>query len=241
MPFFGLPRLTFGKSSSLPVEISRREDEISHALSDHVGDAGGIVCDTLIGTSRGWLQADEIQVGDKVLMADMVWQRVVSVATSTLWAGTKNCPAPVCPLFVPAWVLGNAEPMILLPEQYVLFEDIEVGDLTGVEGVFIKAEHLEGFFGIYRYSPTKTVAVIHLEFEDPEIVVVQGGTKVLCPHGIVHRGKAADLMDTDSPVDSLAPATGMTALDATQARQLLSSLYRHTQPRPMRENRFFVA
>ena len=228
MPLFGLPRLTFGRSSSVTEENFDTQSDVSAVPPDYVGDAGGIVCDTLIGTSRGWLQADEIQVGDKVLMADMVWQKVVSVASSHLWSGSATCPAPACPLFVPSWVLGNSEPMTLLPEQYVLFEDIEVGDLIGEEGVYIKAEHLEGFFGIYRFSPAEPVAVIHLEFEDPEIVMVQGGTKVLCPHGIVHRGKMGEITDTDLINDPLAPAMGIMALDAKQAQHLLSSLYRQT-------------
>lgn len=230
MTLFGLPQLAFRKSSLVDPNTSQMSEEFN-APTEYVSDTGGIVGEMLIGTSRGWLQAKEIQVGDKVLMADMVWQEVVTVAASKLWAGVKECPRPARPLYVPAWVLDNSEPMTLLAEQYLLFEDAGIADLFGVDAVYVKAAHLAGSFGIYYFSPDSPLDVIHLEFEDPEIVMVQGGAKVLCPHGIVQRGKAVDLMAENmvaAAADPLAPATCIPALDAKQARHLLTSLYRQS-------------
>lgn len=155
--------------------VSQRFDTISNA-----GDAEGIVAGTRIDTAMGWRPVEAIAPGDMVMTFDHGLCPVVAVRRSHLFAGRNACPRPLMPLAVPAGALGNASPMLLLPEQNVLVESDLAETVFGDPFALIPAAALEGYRGITRITPHQRVEIITLHFAEEEVIYANGTGMIHC-------------------------------------------------------------
>lgn len=145
------------------------------------GKVSGLVTGTKVATSGGWRPVETIAPGDKVLTFDAGMQEVTQISRGVLWQGTEPCPRHLWPLMVPAGALGNAQPMLILPEQSVVIES-EVGEqLYGDTFTLVPAAALEGFRGIVRIEPVETTGVVTLYFGCDQVVFGSAGALFFCP------------------------------------------------------------
>ena len=144
------------------------------------GLAEGIVSGTHIATDAGWRPITTLAVGDRVMTLDHGLRPVVSLRRAALWAGVGACPMAMRPFAVPAGALGNAVPMLVLPEQHVLVESQLAGAVFGDTFAMIPAASLEGYCGISRIDPHPNIEVIQLIFAQDEIVYVNGMGLIHC-------------------------------------------------------------
>ena len=171
------------------------------------GQASGLVAGTMVATGMGWRAVETIAEGDMVLTFDRGLRPVRSVKRGKHWDGEHACPVSLRPFRVPAGALGNVEPMWLLPEQCVMVEN-ETADLLYDDDPFtlLHAAHLAGFRGIEQVQPPANLDVIHLEFDEDEVIYASAGALVFCPSLRVLN--ITELMDTrtDQPLYKPLPA-----------------------------------
>lgn len=167
----------------------------------NVGQAEGIVAGTRIATAMGWRPVEAIAAGDMVMTFDHGLRAVVSVSRSQLFAGRSVCPRHMMPLAVPAGALGNASPMLLLPEQNVLVESDLAETVFGDPFALIPAAALEGYRGIDRITPHQRVEIITLQFDEDEVVYANGTGMIHC--GSVHGTSISSMMDEAAPYAAL--------------------------------------
>lgn len=163
----------------------------------NVGQAEGIVAGTRIATAMGWRPVEAIAEGDMVMTFDHGLRPVVSVSRSQLFAGRSACPRHMMPLAVPPGALGNASPMLLLPEQNVLVESDLAEAVFGDPFALIPAAALEGYRGIDRITPHQRVEIITLGFEEEEVVYANGTGMIHCAS--VHGASFGAMMDEAAP------------------------------------------
>lgn len=162
----------------------RRSPEVE-ALDAAMGGAdtsvmSGIIAGTRIATARGWQHVEDVKPGDAVLTFDNGLRPVRSVQRLPLWAGAGSCPRQILPLHVPAGVLGNREPMQVLPFQGLMVESDAAEAATGDPFALIRAEALEGVCGIRRTEEAARVEVFVLQFDEDEIVFTAHGALCIC-------------------------------------------------------------
>ncbi len=180
------------------------------------GQASGLVAGTKVATAVGWRPVETVSDGDRVLTFDRGLQPLRSVKRGKHWDGDHCCPMTLRPLYVPAEALGNREPMWLLPEQCVIVENETAELLYDDPFTLLHAAHLEGFRGIERLDPPLRLDVIHLEFENDEVVYTNSGALAFCPSlGVVGIG---ELM-SERPADPI-----YTPLPAEDARRLVKCM-----------------
>jgi hypothetical protein len=145
------------------------------------GKVSGLVTGTKVATSGGWRAVESISPGDRVLTFDAGMQQVTQVSRGVLWQGDEACPRHLWPLAVPAGALGNAQAMLILPEQLVVIES-EVGEqLYGDSFTLVPAAALEGFRGIARVEPVETTGVVVLYFGTDQMIFGSAGALFFCP------------------------------------------------------------
>ncbi|MCT2539237.1 Hint domain-containing protein [Sedimentimonas flavescens] len=177
------------------------------------GLAEGIAAGTRIATEDGWRRVETINPGERVLTFDHGPRRVQQIMRATLSDGCGHCPPHMLPLEIPPGVLGNAEAMMLLPEQIVLIESDLAETLYDDPFAFIPAAALEGYRGAARIAPQQPFEVIFLQFEDAEVVYANGAGMILCG--------AAD----GTPLDALMEGrTDYRVLPLDKARRLVEAL-----------------
>jgi hypothetical protein len=192
---------------------------LADALPGHgvAGNASGVIAGTRIATSIGWRMVEMIAPGDRVLTFDNGMQEVTHVVHSLLWSSDAPCPRALWPLHVPAGVLGNAQAIVMLPEQSVVVESDVGEEIYGDPFTLIPAAALEGFRGIERRAPEVPTLVITLHFAEDEVVFASGGALFFCPSDAV-----ASLSDL------LSDGTGRySALSEEDARFLLDCVDLH--------------
>ena len=159
--------------------LSQRFETISSR-----GQSEGIVAGTRIATAMGWRPVEAIAAGDMVMTFDHGFRAVVSVRRSHLFAGCNACPRHLMPLAVPVGSLGNATPMLLLPEQNVLVESDLAESVFGDPFALIPAAALEGYRGIDRITPHQRIEIVTLTFAEEEVIYANGT-------GMIHCGSAS--------------------------------------------------
>ena len=169
--------------------------------------AEGIVAGTRIATEFGWRAVESIMPGDKIMTFDHGLCEVVQVQRSALWTGRKTCPQHMMPLAVPAGALGNATPMLLLPEQSVLVESDLAEAVFGDPFALIPSAALEGYRGIERITPHQRVDIFILQFAEDEVVYANGSGMMHC--GSINAGRIEALLD--------APAYSVLPMDMARA------------------------
>ena len=147
------------------------------------GAMSGIAAGTRVATALGWRDAGALQAGDMVLTFDGGLQPVTAITRRPLWSGAGRCPESFWPLMVPAGVLENATPMLLLPRQGVMLESDLAEDVLGDPFALIPAAALEGVHGIERVYPNDPIEVITLQFETDQVIFAEQGALLFCPAG----------------------------------------------------------
>jgi hypothetical protein len=152
----------------------------------HDGDyrLSGFTAGTRLATDQGWRSVEAITVGDRVLTFDNGAQSVVAVTRGSHFAAGDALPSFAAPVDVPANAIGNAEPMVLLPEQPVLVESDAAEAMTGDPFALLPAKALVGYRGIERFRSLRPVEVITLHFENDELVFADGGGLMLAASAI---------------------------------------------------------
>lgn len=204
---------------SLPDLRGSDEGLLSGAVpgSAIAGNASGVVAGTRVATSVGWRPVEMVAPGDRVLTFDNGLQVVTHVERNLLWASDRPCPRALWPLHVPAGALGNAQPIVMLPEQSVAVESDVGEEIYGDPFTLIPAAALEGFRGIVRRAPESRIMVVTLHFADDEVVFGAAGVLYFCP---------SDRLATLS--DLLAGGTGRySVLSDEDARFLLGCVDLH--------------
>ena len=180
------------------------------------GLGSGLVTGTWVATQHGWRPVQSVAEGDTVLTFDNGPQVVRSVTRGVLWQGGDKCPHNKLPLMVPAGALGNQAEMILLAEQCVMLESDTADAIFGDPFAVLMASHLEGYRGISRAMPHKTVEIYQLHFDDDQMVYSTGGALVFCPSLKVYN--VAELLAARPQ------AAPYTALSADEAAMLIECL-----------------
>jgi hypothetical protein len=145
------------------------------------GRVSGLMAGTRVATADGWREVESIVPGDRILTFDAGLQEVTQVSRGVLWAGGGDCPRHLWPLAVPAGALGNAQDMLVLPEQSVVIESPVGEQLYGDSFTLVPAAALEGFRGIGRVAPAAPVVVVTLYFGTDQMVFCSAGALFFCP------------------------------------------------------------
>jgi hypothetical protein len=146
----------------------------------NIGQASGIVAGTRIATAMGWRPVEALAAGDLVMTFDHGLRPVVAVHRSQLFAGRNACPRHMMPLAVPEGALGNASPMLLLPEQTVLVESDLAEAVFGDPFAVIPAAALEGYRGIDRITPHQRVEIVVVQCAEDEVIYANGTGMIHC-------------------------------------------------------------
>lgn len=166
-----------------------------------IGQAEGIVAGTRIATSMGWRPVEAIAAGDMVMTFDHGLRPVMAVHRAQLFAGRNACPRHMMPLAVPEGALGNASPMLLLPEQNVLVESDLAEAVFGDPFALIPAAALEGYRGIGRITPHQRVEIVVLQFAEDEVIYANGTGMMHCSS--IHGSSITAMLDEASPYSAL--------------------------------------
>jgi hypothetical protein len=145
------------------------------------GTASGLVAGTKVATTFGWRPVEAVVPGDKVLTFDAGMHTVTQISRCALWRRAEPCPKSLWPLAVPAEALGNAQPMVLLPEQAVIIESDVGEELYGDPFTLIPAAALDGFRGIHRIEPAPGLEVVTLHFTRDQVIFGSAGALFFCP------------------------------------------------------------
>lgn len=157
----------------------------------------GIVAGTRVATSIGWRAVEAVCEGDQVLTFDGGLQTVIGVTRHFL--STQSASPTSWPLHVPAGVLGNRQPMHILPAQAILIESDTAEECLGDPFALIPAAAMDGFRGIDRSRPADWIEVVELHFAQDEIVFANIGALFLC------RARRDLLSDVAMPVYDVLP------------------------------------
>jgi len=184
------------------------------AISILGGTTSGLTAGTMIATAMGWRPVEAIAAGDLVLTFDRGLQPVKNVRRSIAWIAPAEVPQAMWPLFVPAGAVGNAQAMVLLPDQPVMLESDAAEMVWGDPFTLIDAADLDGFRGIQRVAPEGPAQTVVLEFEHDEVVFAQHGA-------LLHCGRA-EVIALDEVMAGR--ASGYRSVDSETARDLLDSI-----------------
>lgn len=139
----------------------------------------GITSGTRIATADGWRPVDALAIGDQVLTFDNGPQEIVAITRTTQLAHDSVAPDFASPIDVPAGVIGNDEPIVLLPEQNVMIESDVAEAKTGDPFALVPAKALVGYRGVERFRALRPFDVFTLHFTDDEVIYVEGGALTL--------------------------------------------------------------
>jgi Hint domain len=172
----------------------------------------GLAATQRLATADGWVEAGDLLVGDPVLTFEGGEMPVARVFRS---AQAARVPQPFWPIWLPVGAMENDEPAELLPAQMVMLESDLAEELYGEPFVLIPASALVGWNGIERRAP-EAVEIVHVQFETPQLVFA--GRSLLLSCG-----------GTGAMAANLFQATGLMALNAVEARQLVAGLIREDE------------
>ena len=174
-----------------------RSDTITATAPVLDSQTTGIIAGTKVATSIGWRAVEAVCEGDQVLTFDGGLQTVIGVTRHYL--STQSATPGSWPLHVPAGVLGNRQPMHILPAQAILIESDTAEECLGDPFALIPAAAIDGFRGIDRTRPADWIEVVELHFAQDEIVFANIGALFLC------RARTDLLSDVKMPVYDVLP------------------------------------
>lgn len=140
--------------------------------------AAGLLSGTRVATPRGWTPVEELNAGDEVITFDHDVQELRSISRR-LYPGRRDASAK--PLVrVPAGLLGNDRPMMLMPGQGVIVES-DLAEVTyGDPFALITAEGLADLPGVEQMMPDVAIVAVTLSFDRDEIVFADGQSLIHC-------------------------------------------------------------
>lgn len=184
----------------------------------HDGGATGVMtglsANINVATAMGWRPVAAIAAGDRVMTFDAGLQKVTKVTHTRLWNGEAPCPRRFWPLEVPVGLLGNREPIQVLPHQSILVESDAAELRYGDPFTLMRADTLEGFARIARVPPPADAEVVLLHFDDDQVVFTDNGALFFCP-------SSRDLLDSAAVSG---PAPIYSVLPGDQARALAGEI-----------------
>jgi hypothetical protein len=169
----------------------------------------GLAATQCLATPDGWVEAVDLAVGDPVLTFEGGEMPVARVFRS---AQSARVPHPLWPVWVPVGAMDNDEPAELLPAQMVMLESDLADERHGEPFVLVPASSLVGWNGITRRAP-EVAEIVHIQFETPQLVFAGRGLLLSCG-------------GTGAMAANLFQASGLMALSAVEARQLVAGLIR---------------
>jgi hypothetical protein len=171
-----------------PMNMTRQFSESNRHLCEAGGSplgcavcpAGGFLSSNTVLTTKGWRFAGTLRDGDEVMTYGEGFVPIQQVVKTDSFSSRVPCPAHFWPLRIPAGVLDNQVPFLLLPDNSVLFD---VEDDPEAEPALIPCRALMGRGGVTMEDPMQRQPVIALHFDRPQLVAVAGGAYVSCAGG----------------------------------------------------------
>jgi hypothetical protein len=140
----------------------------------------GLTAGTRVLTDGGWLPAEQLAEGDRVMTFDGGLTPVVSLRRRTFGSNLKLY-WPNGLVYVPDGALGPAEAFYLLPGQHVMLRTELARAMFDDLATMIPAAALVGIRGICRVMPVDLVEVLELRFAQEAAIETEGGTWLRCP------------------------------------------------------------
>ncbi|MCA0203698.1 MAG: Hint domain-containing protein [Proteobacteria bacterium] len=190
----------------------------AQAQHDAAGIAQGLIAGTLVATETGWQPVDDLQPGDRIVTFDHGMRPLRAVRISTLYTAAEAAPQRLWPLSIPAGVLGNRSALKVLPDQPVLIESDAAEVLYGDAFLMLPVGVLDGYRGITRVPPAREMSVVALEFDNDEVVYVNGTLLAQCP--------APEVATTEGQIERLRGAAPLRyqRLTEQQGRRLVEAM-----------------
>jgi hypothetical protein len=140
----------------------------------------GLMAGTRIETATGWRPVERLASGDLVHTRDGGLKPVVRVDRS-FYRGPRGPEGLRGVLRVPGGALMNCTPMLLLPDQHVMFDTPFAEAVLGTPLTLVPGRALNGFRGIHPVRVEGPSEVVTLRFAEEEIVWANTGVMVHCP------------------------------------------------------------
>ncbi len=150
----------------------------------------GLTAGTMVETATGWRSVASLSVGERIGTWDGGLARLTALRRSVLTPARADQM-----ILVPGGALGNCSDLLLTPRQPVMIESAEAEKLLGEAHVLVAAEAMIGFRGITQQSATEQLEVIHLGFDDEEVIFANTGALLHCGFG--RRGDFFTLLSDD--------------------------------------------
>ncbi|MEO1732521.1 MAG: Hint domain-containing protein [Pseudomonadota bacterium] len=162
-------------------DTNETEEEIGVLDGMLITTQSGFLSGTMVATRSGWRAVDQITVGEEVLTFDHGFQIVTDIQRNLIGDTPvdKACSDRV--IEIPTGALGNARPVLLMPDQGILVENEETVDVMGDPFAVVAAALLEGCGEIQMARPFGPIQVTVLAFEEDEVVYIDGGLLAHCP------------------------------------------------------------
>lgn len=171
-----------------PVGVRHIKDIAPETLMDC---PAGLVAGTQVATRAGWCPIENVACGDQVLTFDGGLQTVMNVRSEIIYHPERQTSNAGWPLLIPAKALGNAEDMLMMPNQAVLVESETAEAVFGDPFAMIPAAALAGFRDIRRQTPDTCVKVVTIQFARDEVIYANIGALFFCPRATDMLGEAA--------------------------------------------------
>ena len=123
---------------------------------------------TLVDTPAGAVPAASLGVGDIVVTFDDGPRRLRSVERRPATGAGRM-------VLVPAGLIGNAEELLVMPDQRVIVESDVAEELTGSPFAVVPASALEAAEGVRRTRAARARNLVSLAFVEDQAVTVAGG------------------------------------------------------------------
>ncbi|MFW8634150.1 Hint domain-containing protein [Cribrihabitans pelagius] len=136
---------------------------------------GGFLEGTLVASSFGWRPVEALAPGDRVLTFDHGMQPVLEVEREVLALDGEAMDPARCPLLVPRDALMNRNPMWMMPDQGVLLESELAQDAMGDPFAVVPAAALEGYRGIARMHPGRSLSLAVPRFAQDQVIYLEAG------------------------------------------------------------------
>ncbi|SEO67735.1 Hint domain-containing protein [Salinihabitans flavidus] len=140
----------------------------------------GLIEGTQVATEGGWIAAETLRLGDRVLTFDGGLQEVLAVVHEELWCTIGPCPEACWPLLVPAGNIGNRNEILVLPHQGVLIETDRARDRWGDPFAVVPGAALAALPGVERLEPYGVVEVVKPVFAEDQMIFADHGALLFC-------------------------------------------------------------
>ncbi len=151
------------------------------ALRASMPNRRGIAAGTRVETWDGWKRVETLTEGDMVYVRDGGMRPILSV-DRVYFRGRKSLDTLSGSVLVPCGALQNCTPMLLLPDQHVLFETPEAQAVLRTPFTLLPGHALCGHNGITAIRPQGPLEVVTLRFEEEQVIWANTGIMIHCPH-----------------------------------------------------------